>query len=68
MVVSVLVIFTGIETKTVGDLASIGGGLPQFHLPDVPMDWATLKIIFPYSLILAAIGLIESLIDFEPDR
>ncbi|MGV8933218.1 MAG: SulP family inorganic anion transporter [Gallionellaceae bacterium] len=60
--VSALVIFTGIDTKTVGDLASIGGGLPQFHLPDVPMDWATLKIIFPYSLILAAIGLIESLL------
>jgi len=60
--VSALVIFAGIETKTVGDLASIKGGLPQFHLPDVPLDWNTLRIIFPYSLILAAIGLIESLL------
>jgi SulP family sulfate permease len=60
--VSALAIFAGIETKTVGDLASIKGGLPQFHLPDVPLNWVTLKIIFPYSLILAGIGLIESLL------
>jgi SulP family sulfate permease len=60
--VSALVIFAGIDTKTVGDLASIKGGLPTFHLPDVPLNWDTLKIIFPYSLILAAIGLIESLL------
>ena len=59
---SALVIFAGIETKTVGDLASIAGGLPQFHLPGVPFNLETLKIIFPYSVILAAIGLIESLL------
>ena len=60
--VSALVIFTGIDTKTVGNMASIAGGLPLFHIPDVPLNWETLKIIFPYSLILAAIGLIESLL------
>ncbi|MDD2915067.1 MAG: SulP family inorganic anion transporter [Gallionella sp.] len=60
--VSALVIFAGIDTKTVGDMASISGGLPQFHLPDVPLNWEMLKIVFPYSLILAAIGLIESLL------
>lgn len=60
--VSALVIFAGIDTKTVGDLASIKGGLPTFHLPEIPVTWETLKIIFPYSLILAAIGLIESLL------
>lgn len=60
--VSALVIFAGMETKTVGDLASIKGGLPEFHLPDVPLNWETLAIIFPYSLILAGIGLIESLL------
>jgi SulP family sulfate permease len=59
---SALVIFAGIDTKTVGDMASIAGGLPQFRLPDVPLNWETLKIIFPYSAILAAIGLIESLL------
>jgi SulP family sulfate permease len=61
-VVSVLVIFGGIQTKTVGDLASIAGGLPVFHIPVVPFDWNTLRIVFPYSLILAGIGLIESLL------
>jgi SulP family sulfate permease len=62
VVVSLLVIFAGIDTKTVGDMASIEGGLPQFHIPSVPFTWETLRIIFPYSLILAAIGLIESLL------
>ena len=46
----------------VGDLASIQGGLPVFHLPSVPLTYETLRIILPYSLILAAIGLIESLL------
>lgn len=62
LVVSGLAIFFGLETKTVGDLASIKGGLPTFHLPQVPFSFETLKIIFPYSLILAGIGLIESLL------
>lgn len=61
-IVSALVIFAGIDTKTVGDLASIKGGLPQLHLPDVPLNWETFKIVLPYSLILAGIGLIESLL------
>lgn len=60
--VSLLVIYADIDTKTVGDMASIGGGLPQFHIPQVPFTWETLQIIFPYSMILAAIGLIESLL------
>ncbi|WP_455203088.1 SulP family inorganic anion transporter [Kaarinaea lacus] len=62
IVVSLLVIFLNIDTNTVGDLASIEGGLPSFHLPAVPLSWETLVIIFPYSAILAAVGLIESLL------
>lgn len=62
IVVSGLVSVFGIETKTVGDLGSIAGGLPKFHVPAVPFTWDMLQIIFPYSLILAAIGLIESLL------
>lgn len=62
LVVSGLVGFFGIHTKTVGDLGSIAGGLPVFHLPGVPLNWEMLRIIFPYALILAAIGLIESLL------
>ncbi len=60
--VSLAVIFLDIDTRTVGDLASIEGGLPDFHLPMVPFNLETLQIILPYSAILAAIGLIESLL------
>ncbi len=62
VVVAVIVIAFGIDVPRVGDLASIKGELPQFHLPLVPLNLETLKIIFPYALILAAIGLIESLL------
>lgn len=62
VVVSLLVIGLNIDTNTVGDLASIEGGLPSFHIPDVALNFETLKIIFPYAIILAAIGLIESLL------
>ena len=62
LTVSLLVIFGGLPTRTVGDVASISGGFPQFHIPEVAFNLETLKIIFPYSLILAAVGLIESLL------
>lgn len=62
LIVSSVVIFFGLDTRTVGDLASIRGGLPVFNIPDVPFNLETLKIIFPYALILAGIGLIESLL------
>lgn len=57
-----LVVFLGIDTKTVGDIASIKGGFPPFHLPQVPFKFETLQIIFPYALIIAGVGLIESLL------
>jgi len=61
-VVTLLVLGLNLDTRVVGDVASIKGGLPSFHLPMVPLSWETLTIIFPYSMILAAIGLIESLL------
>ncbi len=61
-VVAVVVIGFGIDVPLVGDLASIKGGFPMPHLPMVPLNWETLEIIFPYAMILAAIGLIESLL------
>ena len=61
-VVSLLVIGFQIDLPRVGDLASIEGGLPTIHLPLVPFSLETLYIILPYSLIPAAIGLIESLL------
>lgn len=54
--------FFGLQTRSVGDMANISGGLPTFHIPMVPMSLDTLKIIFPYSLIMACVGLIESLL------
>ncbi|MCW5959310.1 MAG: SulP family inorganic anion transporter [Pyrinomonadaceae bacterium] len=62
LTVSIIIIGFGIDTRTVGDIASIGGGLPQFHIPLVPLNFETLAIIFPYSLIMALVGLIESLL------
>ena len=62
LVVFGIVFFSGIDTKSVGDLASISGGFPPFHLPMVPFTWETLTIIFPYAAIVAGVGLIESLL------
>jgi len=60
--VTLIVLGFHIDTKSVGDLASIEGSLPSFHLPGVPFNWETLRIIFPYAIILAGVGLIESLL------
>lgn len=62
VVVAALVIGFGLDVPRVGDLASIEGGLPMFHIPMVPLNWETFEIILPYAVILAAIGLIESLL------
>ena len=61
-IVAAIVIALGIDVPRVGDLASIKGGLPEFHIPMIPLTFESMKIIFPYALILAAIGLIESLL------
>ena len=60
--VTAVVIGLDMDVQRVGDLASVSGGLPSFAIPMVPMTLETLNIIFPYALILAAIGLIESLL------
>lgn len=62
LVVFGLVAFFGIETKTVGDIASIQGGFPPFHIPNIPWTLETLFIIFPFAAIVAGVGLIESLL------
>ena len=65
--VAILVVFgivaaLGIDTKTVGDIASIKGSFPPFHIPMVPFNLDTLMLIFPYAAIMAGVGLIESLL------
>ncbi len=62
VVVSAIVIGFNLDTKTVGDIASIKGGFPPFHIPQVPFTWESILIIFPYALIVAAVGLVESLL------
>jgi SulP family sulfate permease len=62
VVIFVLVIVFNIETKTVEDIASVQGGFPPFHIPEIPISLETLKVIFPYSVIVAAVGLTEGLL------
>lgn len=62
LVVSAVAIGFNIDTRTVGDVAPISGSFPPFHIPEVPFNWETLTIIFPYALIIAGVGLIESLL------
>ncbi len=61
-VVFALVAGFGIPTKTVSDIASVAGGFPPFHIPKIPLNFETLKIIFPYGLIMASVGLTEGLL------
>jgi SulP family sulfate permease len=61
-IIAIIVIAFGIDVPRVGDLASIEGGFPKFHIPSVPFTLETFWIILPYAGILAAIGLIESLL------
>lgn len=62
LVVFGLVTLLDIETKTVGDIASIQGSFPPFHIPNVPWTLETLFTIFPFAAIVAGVGLIESLL------
>jgi SulP family sulfate permease len=62
LVVFGLVLGLGINTKTVADIASVSGGFPPFHIPDIAFNLDTLKLIFPYSLIMASVGLTEGLL------
>ena len=61
-VLSAISIGLGLPVNTVGDMGALPEGLPAFALPDVPLTWETLRIILPYSLTMAAVGLLESLL------
>lgn len=62
VVVFLVVIGFQIDTKTVSDIASVSGGFPPFHIPGIPLEWQTLKIIAPYALVMSAVGLTEGLL------
>ena len=62
LIVFGLVYFLNIDTKKVIDIASVQGTFPPFHIPNVPFSLDTLKVIFPYALVMAGVGLIETLL------
>jgi SulP family sulfate permease len=62
IVVFIVVLGFGIDTKLVKDIASVKGGFPPFHIPGVPFNLETLETIFPYALIMAGVGLTEGLL------
>ncbi|MGE7979043.1 SulP family inorganic anion transporter [Psychrobacillus sp. NPDC093200] len=62
VVLTIIAIYSGLDLKTIGDLGNITQTLPSFFLPDVPLNFETLQIIFPYSIALAIVGLVESLL------
>lgn len=62
IVLSVISIGLHVPVHTVSDMGKLPEGLPYFALPDVPLNWETLRIIAPYSLTMAAVGLLESLL------
>lgn len=65
LTVSAIVYFFEIDTKKVMDIATVSGKIPYFHIPQVPLNFETLKIIFPYAAIMASVGLIETLLTLQ---
>jgi SulP family sulfate permease len=62
IIVFAIVAVFNIQTQTVSDIASVAGGFPPFHIPQIPLNVDTLSIIFPYALIMASVGLTEGLL------
>ena len=62
VVITAIAIFTGSNVKTVGDMGELTQTLPIFLFPDIPLNFETLQIIFPYALSIAIVGLVESLL------
>ena len=61
VIITAISIYFGMDLRTVGDMGELPSTLPIFLLPDIPLNIDTLRIIFPYSLTLMAVGLLESL-------
>jgi SulP family sulfate permease len=62
IVISIISVMTGAGVRTVGDMGELTQALPFFLIPDIPLNFETLQIIFPYSFALAIVGLLESLL------
>jgi SulP family sulfate permease len=62
IIVYVIVLGFQIDTRVIKDIASVSGGFPPFHIPGIPLNFETFKIILPYGLIMACVGLTEGLL------
>ena len=62
IVMTVIAVLTGVSVRTVGDMGELSNALPMFLIPEIPFTLETLMIIFPYSIALAIVGLLESLL------
>ncbi|MFD2680397.1 SulP family inorganic anion transporter [Bacillus seohaeanensis] len=60
--ISIIAVMTGSGVRTIGDMGELAQTLPFFLIPDIPLNFETLQIIFPYSLSIAIVGLVESLL------
>jgi SulP family sulfate permease len=60
--ITIVAVVFDLDTKRVGDLADISGSLPTFSIPDVQIGWDTILIVLPYAVLVALVGLIESLL------
>jgi sulfate permease, SulP family len=61
VVLTAVAVAMNLDIRTVGDMGQLPDSLPVFLLPDIPLNFETLKIIFPYSVTLAVVGLLESM-------
>src|SRR5690625_2838983 len=62
IILTAIALNTNFDLRTIGDLGAISRSLPEFFIPNVPFSLETLKIIFPYSIALAIVGLLETLL------
>lgn len=62
VVITVIAVLTNSGVRNIGDMGELTQALPVFLLPNIPLTFETLQIIFPYSLSIAIVGLVESLL------
>ncbi|WP_171940429.1 SulP family inorganic anion transporter [Herbaspirillum rubrisubalbicans] len=65
LTVGLVTYVSGLHTRTLGDMAQIAGGLPPLHWPSVPLNLETLRIVGPYAVLMAIVGLLETLLTFN---
>ncbi|MHB9880576.1 SulP family inorganic anion transporter [Pacificimonas sp. ICDLI1SI03] len=61
IILTIIVYYVGFDVRTVGDMGELPDSLPAFLIPDVPLTLETVQIVLPYSLTMAAVGLLESM-------